>query len=75
MKINDSDNTIANVSATSTAHHMTSMPNRNGNSNTQPLSSTNVRVNEIVADTGPLFKAVKNSEAKMLIPVTMKCNE
>ena len=62
-------------SAKTVEHHMPSTPSNTGKSSTAPSSKTNVRKNDISADTCPLFKAVKNEEPKMAIPVKRYATE
>jgi hypothetical protein len=50
-------------SATTTAHQMPSMPKIRGKNKTHPHSKMMVRLMEMSADTGPLFKEVKKDEA------------
>ena len=45
-------------------------PKKAGRIRTEPTWNTRVRRKEITADTSPLFNAVKNADAKMLIPHT-----
>ena len=57
------DNTNDNTSAQRMANQMPSTPNRAGRMNTAAVSNTRVRTVEMIAETLPLFKAVKNEEA------------
>ena len=65
----------AATSATHTAHHIPSTPKSTGRISTDELWKTRVRRKDIAADTAPLFKAVKNPEAKILNPANTKCIE
>ena len=60
--------TKASASATTVALQIPFMPNNCGIIKIDPTWNTNVRNKEINAETGPLFKAVKNHEAKIFIP-------
>lgn len=62
-------------SAKISAYHIPSTPKSAGNNNTAPSSNTNVRKNDINADTCPLFKAVKKAEPKIAIPVNRYEND
>ena len=57
------DNASDSTSAQMMANQMPSTPNRAGRINTAAVSNTNVRTVEMIAETLPLFKAVKNDEA------------
>ena len=53
-------------------HQIPSIPIKIGSKITNDSLNTNVLRSEIIAETQPLFKAVKNDEANMLIPTIMK---
>lgn len=57
-------------SATVTAHQIPSIPQRIGRSSTIEIWNTNVRRNEMAAESRPLFKAVKNADPKILKPLS-----
>ena len=59
---------IAIASAKVTESHMPLMPRKIGRISTQTIWKTSVRKKEIVAETNPLFSAVKNAELKILKP-------
>ena len=59
-----------NISANNIANQMPFMPNINGNKNIIATWNTKVLKKDIKAEIKPLFKAVKNDEAKTLIPPT-----
>lgn len=54
------------ISAVATDDHMPFIPNNKGSNNTVDIWKTNVLKNEIAAEIGPLFSAVKNDEPKIL---------
>ena len=51
------------------------IPKRTGRKRTLSTSKTRVLANEIRAETGPLFRAVKNEEANILKPMKRKAME
>ena len=59
---------IVRSSATATDDHIPFMPNIIGSRSTADNWNTRVRRNDIAADMGPLFNAVKNDEPNMLQP-------
>lgn len=65
----------AKISAITTANQIPFNPKSNGSIIITATWNTKVLKNDIVAETNPLFKAVKNDEAKILNPLTMKDNE
>ena len=58
----------ANTSAVNIEYHIPSIPNIFGNSNTHTAWNKNIRKKEMIADTNPLFSAVKNAEPKIEKP-------
>ena len=58
------------TSATMMANQMPSRPMIRGRISTAEIWKTRVLRNEIIAETPPLFSAVKKDEPKMLKPVT-----
>ena len=55
-----------------TDHQMESPPIRDGNSSTARSWKTRVRRKEMMAETSPLLRAVKNPEANILSPARRK---
>ena len=51
------------------------MVNTNGKNKTAATWNNSVRIKEIIADTSPLFKAVKKDDAKILAPANKNPNE
>ena len=60
----------ASASATNTADQIPSMPKKTGKSRMQMTSNTSVRRKDIVAETLPLFSAVKKEDPNMLKPLS-----
>ena len=67
--------TRAAASATITDPQIPFTPKKPGRIRMLSTSKTSVLANEIRADTGPLFKAVKNEEANILKPMKRKATE
>ena len=66
---------MAENSAPITAPQSPSNPNNIGRIQTQTIGNINERKKDKIADTAPLFKAVKNEEAKILYPDNKKDTE
>ena len=69
------DTITANISATILANQIPLNPKRIGRINTDDNWNTNTRRKDTAAEIGPLPKAVKNDEVKMLMPASTKQNE
>ena len=67
-KIREPARIAAKTSATGTASHTPSIPQRAGKIIRAPHLSRSVLTNEISAEIRPLFKAVNNDEPKTLMP-------
>ena len=65
----------AAISAATVENHIPSSPQMSGNNITAAIWNTRVRINEIAADTVPLFSAVKNDEPNIAKPENTKTNE
>ena len=72
MTIKIPQNAAAISSATMTEYQMPSIPKTKGNSNTAAIWNTRVRKKAISAEVRPSFKAVKNPEPKIAIPMNRK---
>ena len=69
------DTITANISATILANQIPLSPKRIGRINTDDNWNTSTRRKDTAAEIGPLPKAVKNDEVKMLMPASTKQNE
>ena len=65
----------AKISATTIESHKPSNSRINGKVNIITIWNTSVLKNDIAADTNPLFKAVKNDDAKIFNPLIKYDNE
>lgn len=68
--MNPKDMIKPNNSEIRALHQIPSLPMNKGIKKTHPICNTNVLVEDIIAETTPLFKAVKKAEAKILNPHT-----
>ena len=66
---------VESASPTTIAHQMPIGPNIKGRTNTNKIWNTKVLLIEIVAETAPLFKAVKKEEEKEPIPQNKNATE
>ena len=64
--------TIEQTSATGIESQIPSISKKCGSTSMLPTTNTNVRRNEIAADTFPFDNAVKNDDAKILTPANRK---
>ena len=71
---NSNDIMNAQTSANAMASQMPSISKITGSRNTQINWNTSVLKNEIIADTAPLFNAVKKDDVKIFIPHKIKEN-
>ena len=59
---------MESISPKAIAHQIPLFPRSGGNKNAKPIWNNNVRDIDIIADTVPLFKAVKKQEANIENP-------
>ena len=71
----NADRTVAISSATMTDAHMPSVPRNRGMTITAMIWNTRVLIKEIIADTTPLFRAVKKPEENMANPANRNTKE
>ena len=69
------DTITAHISATILANQMPLSPKSIGSISTEDSWNTSTRRKDTAAEIGPLPRAVKNDEVKMLIPASTKQNE